>query len=407
MQFSYKAKTVQGETKNGTLEALSRRAALDILQKQGFYVISLREIKNPLQINISLPFFSGVPQKEKIAFVRQFAVMLKSDIPPLQALKALVHQSKNRQMREIIAKMAEGIETGSPLSQVCSMHPKVFNNFFVSIVKSGEAAGKVSSSLSYLADHLEKDYNFNRKVLGALIYPIFVIVVLIGAFFLVTFFIIPKISEILQSFSGKLPFTTTVIIGLSHFVQKGGWAIIVFGFVALLILYFFFRKNPKTKMFYDKILLRVPIFGSFVMKINLVRLAENLSVLISSGLPITQALAITEDIMTNAVYKDIIKKAQEKVSQGEKISSLTQEYPQFISSFVTQMIATGEETGRLEETLKTVVDFYREETERTAANLTTLIEPVLILIMGIGIGFLAVGIFIPLFQIGLQGMGGM
>jgi type IV pilus assembly protein PilC len=310
-------------------------------------------------------------------------------------------------MREIIAKMAEGIETGSPLSQVCSMHPKVFNNFFVSIVKSGEAAGKVSSSLSYLADHLEKDYNFNRKVLGALIYPIFVIVVLIGAFFLVTFFIIPKISEILQSFSGKLPFTTTVIIGLSHFVQKGGWAIIVFGFVALLILYFFFRKNPKTKMFYDKILLRVPIFGSFVMKINLVRLAENLSVLISSGLPITQALAITEDIMTNAVYKDIIKKAQEKVSQGEKISSLTQEYPQFISSFVTQMIATGEETGRLEETLKTVVDFYREETERTAANLTTLIEPVLILIMGIGIGFLAVGIFIPLFQIGLQGMGGM
>ena len=160
-------------------------------------------------------------------------------------------------------------------------------------------------------------------------------------------------------------------------------------------------------MFYDKILLRVPIFGSFVMKINLVRLAENLSVLISSGLPITQALAITEDIMTNAVYKDIIKKAQEKVSQGEKISSLTQEYPQFISSFVTQMIATGEETGRLEETLKTVVDFYREETERTAANLTTLIEPVLILIMGIGIGFLAVGIFIPLFQIGLQGMGGM
>ncbi len=407
MRFSYQARTKQGENKKGVIEASSRKAALEILEKYGFYVTSLQEQKSKTSINIELPFLPSVSQKDLVAFARQFAVMLKSAIPPLQALKAQASQDRNKKLQEVILKMAQGIETGSPLSQVFSLHPKIFNPFFISIIKSGEATGKVADSLTYLADHLERDYNFNQKVRGAMIYPAFVVAVFIGAFFLTTFFIVPKLTEILQSFSGQLPLATRMMISLSGFVKQGGWVVILVVFVILFLSPIFLKRNSKTQPFYDKFVLRLPILGAFITKVNLVRFAENLSVLISAGLPITQALSITRDIMTNSVYKSITKKMEERVAKGEKISSVTVEYPRSVPPFVTQMIATGEETGRLEETLMDAVNFYRQETERTASNLTTIIEPLLILVMGIGIAVLAVSIFIPLFKIGMGGTAGM
>ncbi len=240
-----------------------------------------------------------------------------------------------------------------------------------------------------------------------MIYPAFVVAVFIGAFFLTTFFIVPKLTEILKSFSGKLPLSTRIMMSLSGFVRQGGWVVILAVSVILFLSPLFFKRNKRTQPVYDKFVLRLPILGAFTAKVNLVRFAENLSVLISAGLPITQALSITRDIMTNSVYKNIIKKTEERVAKGEKISSVTVEYPRSVPSFVTQMIATGEETGRLEETLMDIVNFYRQETERTASNLTTIIEPILILIMGIGIAVLAVSIFIPLFKIGMGGTAGM
>ncbi len=407
MRFSYQARTKQGENKKGVIEASSRKAALEILEKYGFYVTSLQELKSKTSIKIELPFLPSVSQKDLVAFARQFAVMLKSAIPPLQALKAQANQARNKKLQEVILKMAQGIETGSPLSQVFALHPKIFNPFFISIIKSGEATGKVADSLTYLADHLEREYNFNQKVRGAMIYPAFVVAVFIGAFFLTTFFIVPKLTEILKSFSGKLPLSTRIMMSLSGFVRQGGWVVILAVSVILFLSPLFFKRNKRTQPVYDKFVLRLPILGAFTAKVNLVRFAENLSVLISAGLPITQALSITRDIMTNSVYKNIIKKTEERVAKGEKISSVTVEYPRSVPSFVTQMIATGEETGRLEETLMDIVNFYRQETERTASNLTTIIEPILILIMGIGIAVLAVSIFIPLFKIGMGGTAGM
>ncbi|MDD4989771.1 MAG: type II secretion system F family protein [Candidatus Pacebacteria bacterium] len=407
MKFSYQARTKQGENKKGVIEASSRKAALEILEKYGFYVTFLQELKSKTSINIELPFLPSVSQKDLVAFARQFAVMLKSAIPPLQSLKAQANQARNKKLQEVILKMAQGIETGSPLSQVFALHPKIFSPFFISIIKSGEATGKVADSLTYLADHLEREYNFNQKVRGAMIYPAFVVAVFIGAFFLTTFFIVPKLTEILQSFSGKLPLATRIMISLSGFVRQGGWVVILVVSIILFLSPMFFKRNKKTQPYYDKFVLRLPIFGAFTAKVNLVRFAENLSVLISAGLPITQALSITRDIMTNSVYKNIIKKTEERVAKGEKISSVTVEYPRSVPPFVTQMIATGEETGRLEETLMDAVNFYRQETERTASNLTTIIEPLLILVMGIGIAVLAVSIFIPLFKIGMGGAAGM
>lgn len=348
-----------------------------------------------------------ISARDIVSFSRQFSVMLKSAIPPVEALRAQVAQTENPDFREKILKMAETVETGSTLSQAFSLHPGVFDPFFINIVKSGEATGKVADSLDYLANHLESEYNLHQKIKGAMIYPSFVIVVFIAAFFLVTFFIVPRLTEVLESFGGKLPLSTRLLISLSDFVRKGGWAVILVVFGLLFFLPQYLKRSPKGKNFYDRISLKIPILGDFYKKIYLVRFCENLSVLIRAGLPITQALKITEGIIGSEVYKKIIIEAQERVARGEKISSVFSQYPQYITTFTTQMISTGEETGKLEQTLMNVVNFYRAEIERSADNLTSILEPLLIVILGIGIAVMAISIFIPLFQMGMGGFEAM
>ncbi len=195
MKFLYQSRTKQGEKKKGVIEADSKKTALETLEKYGFYVTSLKEEEKKRlkkNIKIKIPFLREVPQKEIVAFTRQLSVMLRSAIPPLQALKAMASQMKNEKFQEILERMTQSIEMGSPLSQTFGLYPNVFNQFFISMIKSGEATGKVSDSLLYLADHLEEEYNFNQKVMGAMIYTAFILFALVAAFFLAIFFILPK-----------------------------------------------------------------------------------------------------------------------------------------------------------------------------------------------------------------------
>ena len=398
MKFLYQSRTKQGEKKKGVIEADSKKTALETLEKYGFYVTSLKEEEKKRlkkNIKIKIPFLREVPQKEIVAFTRQLSVMLRSAIPPLQALKAMASQMKNEKFQEILERMTQSIEMGSPLSQTFGLYPNVFNQFFISMIKSGEATGKVSDSLLYLADHLEEEYNFNQKVMGAMIYPAFILFALVAAFFLAIFFILPKLKEILESFSGNLPWATKIILSLSGFIMGGGWVVIVFFIALIAVLPIVLKKNKEAKIIYDKVILEVPILGKFFAKVYLVRFTENLSVLISAGLPINQALNITHDIVGNTVYKKIIKEISERVAKGEKISTVALEYPRNIPPFVTQMITTGEETGKMDETLMDAVKFYHQEIERTADNLATIIEPVMILGVGIAIAIFAIAIFIP------------
>lgn len=407
MKFYYKARTKEGKIQKGQIEASSRKAALDILEKYGLYTTFLKEEKGKGILRKEIPLVGGIAHKDIVIFTRQFGTMLKAAIPPLEALRAQVSQVSNPQFREKILRMAEAVEQGSALSQAFSLYPKIFDPFYVSIIKSGEATGKVADSLNYLADHLEREYNLRQKIKGAMIYPAFVIAVFIAAFFLVTFFIVPRLTEILEAFAGELPLTTKLMISLSDFVRKGGWILIFLVFGIIFLLPQIFKRQKSSRKFYDRFVLKIPIVGDFFKKIYLTRFSENLSVLISAGLPITQALKITREIIENSLYKKIIQEAEKRVARGERISEVFRAYPAEIPPFVCQMIATGEETGRLERTLMDIVSFYRQEIERTTENLTTIIEPVLILTLGIGIAVLAVSIFIPLFKIGLGGMGGM
>ncbi len=402
MRFKYKARTKEGKLQKGTIGASSRKDALYVLEKYGLYTTELKEAKKP-GFFLKKISFQRISSKDIVNFTRQLAIMLKSVVSPVEALKAQVAQTENPDFREKILGIAEAVETGSTLSQAFSLYPKVFDQFFVNIVKSGEATGKVADSLTYLADHLERDYNLRQEIRGAMIYPAFVIIVFISAFFLVTFFVVPKLTEILRAFGGELPLSTRLIIYLSDFIKKGGWILIIVIFGFLFFLPQYLKRSKKTREFYDKISLKIPIIGDFIKRVYLTRFSENFSVLIKAGLPITQALRITEGIIENVVYKKIIREAEERVARGEKISSVFSAYPEQIPVFVTQMISTGEETGRIEQTLMNVVDFYRQEIKRTTDNLVNIIEPVLIIVLGLGIGILAISVFIPLFEMGFEG----
>ncbi len=406
MRFNYKARTEEGEVQKGIIEASSKNSAVYLLEKNNLFVIDLTEELGAsfLGINFELKKTS---LKDISAFTRQFAVMLKSGISPVEALRSQVAQITNSNYRKKIMRIAETVEGGGSLSQGFAMFPGLFDSFYVSVLKSGEATGKMADSLEYLARHLEREYNFQKQVKGAMIYPAFVVAVFIGVFFLAVFFIMPKLNEILENFSGNLPAVTKIMMKLSELTRQGGWIIVIIILVVLFLLPKILTKRKETRDLYYRFILKVPILGDFQKKLNLTSFAENLSVLISSGLPITQGLKIVKDILKNSVYKNIMAETEDRVAKGEKISAVFTEHSKEIPTFVQQMVRTGEETGSLDESLKSVVGFYREEIERTTDNLTTILEPVLILFLGIGIAVLAVAVFIPLFKVGMGGVGGM
>ena len=407
MKFSYQARTKAGEVQKGTIEASSRKDALDVLEKYGLTATTLQEAKRVFFLQRRITLSQKVSLKDVLNFTRQLSVMLRAATPPVEALRAQVAQLKNRDFREKVLAIAESVETGNPLSRAISFYPEIFNSFYVSVVKSGEASGKMAESLDYLADHLEREYNLRASLKGAMIYPAFVIFVFILAFFLVMFFIVPKMSKVFEGFGGDLPFSTKILISLSDFVRAGGW---ILGFVllgVLLVLVLVLKKSKSGKNFWHRVSLKLPILGPFYKKIYLSQFAENLSVLIAAGLPITQALKMTKEIINNSVYQEILREVEERVARGERISKVLANYPEQFPAFLNQMLATGERTGELGTILKEVVRFYQQEIKRFTENLSNILEPILLLLLGGGIGILAVSIFLPLFKIGVGTMGGM
>lgn len=400
MVFSYKARTKEGKIRKGTIEAVSRKGALDLLEKYGLYVTSLK-VMGREKIWEKKISWRKISLKDIVIFTRQMAIMLKAAISPVEALRAQVIQIENNDFREKVLRMGEMIERGKTLSQSFAMFPEIFDPFSISILKSGEVSGRMAESLDYLATHLEKKYKLGQKITNAFTYPIFVIFVFIGVSLLVSFFIIPNLTQLLENFQGELPWSTKIIISGSDFIRKGGWLILVGFLIIFLLLFLTIKKSPGFKKIYDREILKVPFFGDLTKKIYLSRFSENFSVLLSAGLPITQALVITQEIIGNITYKEILKETQEEVLRGENISSVFTNYPQQIPPFVTQLIATGEKTGTLDQILMEIVKFYEDEVERATANLSAIIEPALLLFLGLGVGILAIAIFIPLFKIGL------
>jgi type IV pilus assembly protein PilC len=401
MKFNYQIRTKEGQLQEGIVEAFSKEAALALLQREGFYVTKLEEAKPAPIYAREIKIFKGVKKSELIAFTTQLSIMFKSGIPPTEALRTLAYQSKNPNFKEKILKISEEIRGGSTLSKALAFYPEIFSSFYINLIRAGEVSGRVAESLSYLADHLEREYEFICRIRGAMIYPLLVLFVffIVGA--IAVFFVLPKLIAILKEIGGELPLLTRAVIAISDILRKGGW-MIIFVFLALGVFIFRSLKTKKGKEIFDKLSLKIPIIAPLLKKIYLSRIGANLSTLISGGIPIVQALEVTSETIGNQTYKSIILKTRDEVKKGVAISSVLKGYPENISPLFIQMILIGEKTGNLSQTLMSVVELYQKEVDREIKNLLTLLEPVLIIFMGITVAFLVISILMPLYQ--LRGM---
>jgi len=381
----------------GIVEAASQEAALSILQKYGLFITYLEEVVLPPFYAQNIRFFRGVSRKDIVIFSRQLSIMFKAGIPLAEALMVMGRQTQNPDFREKIIKISEKVEGGTSFSQALQFYPKEFTSFYVNIVKSGEVGGKLSDSLNYLADHLEREYNLQTKIQGALVYPAFVLLLFFIVAVVMGILVLPGLISIVESAGQEISLITKIVIAFSNFFEKSGW-IVILAIIGLGIFFYRYFKTPEGKKFFDKYSLNIPGLGTLLKKIYLTRFAENLTTLIAAGLPIAKALEITSDVVGNEVYKSIILKTMDDVRKGEPISSVLERYPETISPFFVQMTLVGEKSGQLDNILLYVVDFYQREVDSSVESFMKLLEPILIIFLGIVVGGLAVSLLLPLYQ---------
>jgi len=402
VKFNYQARTKEGQIQAGEVEASSRAAALELLEKYGLFVTFLEETEAVPVFFKKVKIFKRISRGEIVAFSRQLAIMFRSKIPIVEIFYTLARQTKNLTFQEKIIKIAEDVEGGAVLSLALSRHPKIFSPFYISMVKSGEASGTLSEVLEYLADHLEREQDFRSKLIGAMIYPVLVLLVVLAVVAAMVLFVIPKLGEIIKEMGAETPFITKVVLEFSDILRNWGWIVILI-FLAFIIVLFRYLKTQEGKKLFDRFSLKIPIIGPFFQKVYLSRFAENLSTLIEGGLPIAQALEITGEVVGNEVYRGILFEARDYVRKGEPISSILVRYPRAVPPLVVQMTIVGERTGRMAPALMNVVSYYKKEIDRTLDNFVSILEPLLIIFLGAVVALLVVSVLMPIYQIGLGG----
>jgi len=396
MKFNYQARTKEGEIHMGQVEASSREGALTLLQKYDLYVTFLEKAVAPVYAK-KIKIFERVSQKDIVLFSRQLAIMFKSKVPLIEALRVISSQTKNTEFKEKIFHLSEEVEGGTAFSKALAKYPQNFSPFYIAMVKSGEVSGKLSEVLTYLADHLEREYHFAAKTKSALVYPLLIVFVVVIVLVLMVFFVIPQLAEVLEASNEPLPTLTKFVIGSATFLRQWIWAIIL-GLSFIIFLAFQYFRTEKGKRFFDERILRLPIIGSLLKMVHLARFAENLSTLISGGLPIAQALEIVGDIIGNTIYKKVIFETRDEIRKGQNISSVLARYPEIFPPVFVQMVLVGEKTGTLDTTLMNIVDFYQKETDRAMNTILNLLEPALIVVLGLIVAGLMLSILMPLYQ---------
>jgi len=398
MKFNYQARTKEGEVQAGVVEASSREAAVNLLQQRGLFVTLLEEAARPPIYARKIEFFERISKKDVVVFSRQLAIMFKSKIPLVETLRILASQQKKAGFREKIMRLAEEVEGGSSFSKALSQYPDIFSSFYIAMIRAGEASGKLSGALEYLAEHLEREYHLTSRVKGAMVYPALIFLFVIVVLLLMIFFVFPRFVKVLEETGQELPTTTLMIISLTNFLTQ--WGFVLLGvLIVAIILTLKYRQTEEGKRVFDKLLLKIPVLNNLLKMLYLARFAENLSTLITGGLPIAQALEITGHIIGNEAYKDVISEAKEGVKRGEPISSRLRLFPELFPPLFHQMTMVGERTGTLDKTLLEVVDFYREETNRAIESLLSLLEPLLIMALGVIVGGLMISVLMPLYKL--------
>lgn len=396
--FEYTVRDKQGKTKSGTMTGASAKAVSDRLRESGYAPVSITEQKESLgQKEITIP---GMGNKVGLAdlavFARQFATMINSGLSLIRALNILAQQTENKKLSEIIAQVRNEVEQGKPLSSAMAEHEQ-FPKLMVAMVRAGETAGLLDSVLLRVAQTLESDLALRRKIKSAMTYPVVVLFMAVGLSSAMIIFIVPTFEGLFESLGGELPVPTQVLVTLSE-LMRGFWYILIFLPILAWQGFKYARKQPRVRFLLDQLKLKVPVFGPLFHKVALSRFTRNFGSLLRAGVPILGALEIAADTVNNGVMSNAIADVKNAVKEGESIASPLTKHEIF-PPMTVQMIAVGEETGAIDEMLEKISDFYDQEVEATTEQLTALLEPVMIAVLGGIVGGMVIALYMPMFKI--------
>ncbi len=391
--FEYKGKTMTGAQVAGNIKAKDRAEVERKLRQNRIMVTSIR--KKPTEIKIK--FGSGINRKMISQFTRQFATMIGSGLPMIQCLDILGAQMESPEMRKVIHNVKDLVGSGSTLADALGKHPKVFDQLYVNMVDAGEMGGALDVILVRLANYREKAEALIRKVKGAMMYPAVILVVAISVTVAMLAFVVPVFAKMFEGLGGTLPTPTLVVLGISNFLQSQ--ILLIFGvIIALAVAYKMYVRTPDGRLNVDRVMINSPIIGQLIRKSSISRFTRTLGTLLSSGVSILEALEITAKTSGNRVVHDAIRKSVLSIAEGDTITGPLKETGVF-PPMVTQMISVGEKTGGLDEMLNKIADFYDEEVDAAVSALTSIIEPLVIVFIGVVIGGILVAMYLPMFDI--------
>lgn len=399
--FVWQGKTAQGKVLKGEIEAPTFEAVLTVLRSRRIRPIPtrVREKGKGLDREITIPGFGErIKGRDVAVFTRQFATMIDAGLPIVQCLDVLSEQTESKALRNTVREIKQDVEGGTTLADALKKHPKIFDDLYVSMVEAGEVAGILNSILNRIAQFIEKATRLKKKVKGAMIYPATIVAVAIIVVSILLIYVIPVFAELYGGMGKALPVPTQITINMSNWFRANliYLVLVLAGFVVALRMYY---KTEQGRMNIDRLLLRLPVIGDLLRKVAVARFAQNMAQLLSSGVPILDGLAITAKTAGNKVVEKAIMESRVSISQGKTVSEPLKESKIF-PPMVCQMVAIGETTGGLDTMLKKVAEFYEEEVDDAVANLTALMEPAIMVVLGIILGGLVISMYLPIFQLG-------
>lgn len=397
MLFFYQAKTKEGEERKGAIEAPSPELALLALQRRDLIIISLTPSEEKEGFLQEFSFFGGIKYRDIVILSRQLATLFEAKVPVITSLEVLAKETANKKLKKHLQEMLEDIRGGLPISQAMQKHPEVFSSFYTNMIKVGEEAGKLDEIFTFLADYLERNYDLTNKAKNALIYPAFVFGAFIVVMTVMLTVVIPKIASIIKETGQPIPLYTKIVIGFSDFARSFGIFFLIVGGLGLALLWWYYLKTEKGRLLVAKIQISAPIFGELFRKIYLARLSDNLQTLLKGGVPMVRSLEITSATVGNPIYGLIIKESTDMVKAGSSLSDALSQYRDIPSIFV-QMIKVGEETGRLDQILSSISRFYQKEVDSAVDNMVGLIEPIVIVVLGLAVGIMVASVLVPIYN---------
>lgn len=399
MLFVYEAKNSKGETIKGEETADSKLILYKRLQEHNMMLLNATEKKSSgLFSKEGISLLKRVSVHQRIVFARNLAVMMNAGLPLSRALLIMTKQTRNMYFKSILEAIENSIRSGKTFSESLKAYPKVFPHLFVAMVGAGEESGKLTEALQVIADQTEKNYLLLKKVKGALIYPGVIITAMLGIAIFMLVYIVPTLTSTFKELNVDLPSSTQFIIWLSESL-KNNFILSVVTVIAAIAGFIFLMKSEKGKMAFNYVILKFPIIGNLVKQINAARTARTLSSLLSSGVSVVESLRITGDVLQNHYYKKVLKEAQKQVQVGAPISAVFTKAQDVYPIYVGEMMAVGEETGEIGPMLQKVAQFFEEEVEQQTKDMSTIIEPFLMLIVGAGVGFFALSMIAPMYSL--------